>query len=162
MLTGRRLADTFRRVALQRRLKSGRVTSNRQESGVEQNLTDERELVRRMLAGDERAFGAFFDGYFPRVYRFALPRLGGDADASKDVVQATLVKAIRNLASFRGDAALFSWICQICRRPDNRSTCVPIADVPKHVVLLEDTPQMRAVLESIEAPQKTNRAAVRQ
>ncbi|HEY5808595.1 MAG TPA: RNA polymerase sigma factor [Povalibacter sp.] len=118
-----------------------------------QDLTDERELVRRMLAGEERAFSAFFDGYFPRVYRFALPRLGGDADASKEVVQATLVKAIRNLASFRGDAALFSWICQICRhqivdhlRANRRHS--------KHVVLLEDSPEIRAALEAIEAPQE--------
>lgn len=116
-----------------------------------QDLTDERELVRRMLAGEERAFSAFFDGYFPRVYRFALPRLGGDADASKEVVQATLIKAMRNLATFRGDAALFSWICQICRRQivdhlrANRRHA-------QHVVMFEDSPEVRAALESIEAP----------
>jgi RNA polymerase sigma-70 factor (ECF subfamily) len=33
-----------------------------------------------MLTGDERAFRAFFDTYFPRVYRFALPRLGGSIE----------------------------------------------------------------------------------
>lgn len=39
-------------------------------------------LVRRLLAGEEAAFDEFFAGYFPRVYRFALARLGGDADAA--------------------------------------------------------------------------------
>lgn len=104
-----------------------------------------------MLAGEEAAFRIFFETYFPRVYRFALPRLGGDVEAGKEVVQATLTKAMRNLASFRGEAALFSWLCQICRRQ--------IVDYlrankrhSQHVVLLDDSPELRAALESIEAP----------
>jgi RNA polymerase sigma-70 factor, ECF subfamily len=111
----------------------------------------ERELVKAMLAGDERAFSTFFDAYFPRVYRFALPRLGGDADACKEVVQTTLIKAMRKLASWRGEAALFTWVCQICRRE--------IADhvhaAKRHagrVVLIEDSSEMREVFESIAAP----------
>jgi RNA polymerase sigma-70 factor (ECF subfamily) len=68
-----------------------------------------------MRNGDEAAFRLFFETYFPRVYRFALPRLGGDAQAGKEVVQSTLIKAVRSLASFRGEAALFAWLCQICR-----------------------------------------------
>lgn len=104
-----------------------------------------------MLAGEERAFNAFFNDFFPRVYRFAMPRLAGDQDAAKEVVQATLVKAIRSLANYRGDAALFSWVCQICRhqivdhlRVHRRHS--------QHVTLLEDSPDVRAALESIEAP----------
>lgn len=120
---------------------------------MEADLTDEQELVRRMLAGEERAFNTFFDVFFPRVYRFALPRLAGQPEAAREVVQATLVKAMRNLAGYRGDAALFSWICQICRhqivdhlRADRRHS--------KHVVLLEDSPEIRAALEAVEAPQE--------
>jgi RNA polymerase sigma-70 factor, ECF subfamily len=109
------------------------------------------ELIAAMLAGDEAAFRAFFETYFPRVYRFALPRLGNDAEACKEVVQSTLVKAMRALASFRGEAALFSWLCQICRRQ--------IADYLRahkrhhqNVVLIDDTPGLREALESIAAP----------
>jgi RNA polymerase sigma-70 factor (ECF subfamily) len=108
-------------------------------------------LVAAMLAGDEAAFRAFFDAYFPRVYRFALPRLGNDAEACKEVVQSTLVKAMRGLAGFRGEAALFSWLCQICRRQ--------IADYvranqrhSRNVVLIDDRPGLREALESIAAP----------
>jgi RNA polymerase sigma-70 factor (ECF subfamily) len=104
-----------------------------------------------MLAGDESAFQLFFDGYFPRLYRFVLPRLGGDVEACKEVVQATLSKAVRSLASFRGEAALFSWLCQISRRQ--------IVDYlrahkrhSERVVLIDDTPELRAALESVEAP----------
>src|SRR5690348_12923631 len=60
-------------------------------------VTDERVLFRCMLAGDERAFDAFFEAHFPRLYRFALPRLGGDVEAAQEVVQASLGKAMRKL-----------------------------------------------------------------
>lgn len=120
---------------------------------METDLSADAELIRRMLAGDERAFDTFFDNYFPRVYRFALPRLGGDVDAAQEVVQTTLIKAIRNLAHYRADAALFTWICQICRRQ--------IVDYlrahrrhSERVVMIDDSPEMRAVFEAIEAPQE--------
>ena len=45
-------------------------------------------LVRRMLAGHERAFDEFFEGHFPGLYRFALTRLNHDEDAAEEVAQA--------------------------------------------------------------------------
>ena len=36
-------------------------------------------------------------------------------ESARDVVQATLTKAMRKLADYRGEAALFTWLCQICR-----------------------------------------------
>jgi RNA polymerase sigma-70 factor (ECF subfamily) len=118
---------------------------------VDRDLANERELVQLMLAGNERAFSTFFADYFPRVYRFVLPRVGGDAEAAKDVVQATLVKAMRNLGQFRGEAALFSWVCQIGRhqaadylRAQHRYA--------NRVVPIEDSPELAAALESIAAP----------
>lgn len=115
------------------------------------NVTDDRELVQQMLAGEERAFSEFFTTYFPRIFRFALPRLNRDQDTAKDVVQATLVKAMRKLGDYRGDAAMFTWLCQICRRE--------IADHVRSqrrrsdkVVLIEDSAEVRAALGSIEAP----------
>lgn len=114
-------------------------------------MSADADLIRRMLAGDERAFNTFFDNYFPRVYRFALPRLGGDADATQEVVHTTLIKAIRNLSNYRGEAAIFTWICQICRRQ--------IVDYlrahrrqSERVVMIDDSPELRAVFEAIEAP----------
>ena len=119
---------------------------------MDHDLSVERDLVRAMLAGEERAFNSFFTAYFPRVYRFALPRLGGDAEAAKEVVQATLVKAVNNLANFRGEAALFSWICQICRHQivDHGRAHRRHSD---RVVLIDDSPDLRAALEAVAAPE---------
>lgn len=76
---------------------------------------DERELVRRMLAGDERAMEEFADVYFPGVYRFALSRLRGDRELARELVQATVCKALDKLASFRGESPLLGWLCACCR-----------------------------------------------
>ena len=119
---------------------------------VDQALADDKQLIRRLLAGDERAFEAFFNAYFARVYRFALPRLNGDAEAAQEVVLSALTKAMRKLSDFRGDSALFTWICQICRHEvvDH----IRARKRTRHVVLIDDQPELRQAIESIEAPEE--------
>jgi len=75
----------------------------------------DRALVARMNAGDQRAFNEFFHSNAPRLAAFATRRSGWDPANVEDIVQNTLVKAIRNLASYRGEAALFTWLSEICR-----------------------------------------------
>jgi RNA polymerase sigma-70 factor (ECF subfamily) len=112
---------------------------------------EDRRLVKRLLAHDREAFNAFFDGYFPRLYRFARARLGNDPDTTKEIVQVTLTKAIRKLASYRGEAAFFTWLCTICRNEiaDHHER---VGRERQHVVLTEDTPEIRAAVEAIAAP----------
>lgn len=112
---------------------------------------EDRALARRILGGDEAAFRELFDRFFPRLYRFALARLPGDPDAARDIVQQTFCRAIERLDTYRGEAALYTWFCQICRhalidhhRRGNRGA--------GRVVLLEDLPNARAILESLAGP----------
>jgi RNA polymerase sigma-70 factor, ECF subfamily len=112
-------------------------------------VVSDRELAARMLAGEEDAFERFFDDYFPRLYRFALARTGQDAQAAEDIVQSTLIRAISGLRGYRGEAALFTWLCTICRREigafherRGRQGSVP---------LIEDAPEVRAALDSLAA-----------
>jgi RNA polymerase sigma-70 factor, ECF subfamily len=74
------------------------------------------ELARRVLTGDGSASETFFAEYFPRLYRFARIRLGGDQQGAEEVVQTTLIRAVRKLHTYRGEAALFTWLCALCRR----------------------------------------------
>jgi RNA polymerase sigma-70 factor (ECF subfamily) len=67
-----------------------------------------------MLAGEEAAFDRFADEYYPGLYRFAARRLH-DRELTREIVQTTACKAIAKLASYRGDAPLFTWLCAICR-----------------------------------------------
>ena len=68
-----------------------------------------------MLRGDQQAFDEFFNVNFPRLYRFALSRVGDDEDVIKEIVQKTLCRAIAKLHTYRGEAALFTWLCRLCR-----------------------------------------------
>ena len=107
----------------------------------------DRELVERMLSGREEAFTEFFAGHFPRLFRFALARLGHDADSAEEVVQSTLCRAIDRLATYRGEAALFTWLCTLCRHEiaewyRKRNRALPAEGV-------EDWPEIREALESL-------------
>lgn len=110
----------------------------------------DKQVARRILAGDAAAFRTLFDSYFPRLYRFALARLNRDHEAANDVVQQTFCKALEHLHTFRGEAALYTWFCQVCRncivdycRARQREA---VAIVP-----LEDLPNLRSVLEALQA-----------
>jgi len=76
---------------------------------------DEQDLVQRMRRGEQRAFDQFFDAYAARLGAFAARRSALDAAAIEDVVQMTMINAMRGLGTFRGSSSLFTWLCQICR-----------------------------------------------
>jgi len=106
------------------------------------------DLARRLRSGDESAFEAFFAEYFPRVYRFARVRLGGDNDAAEEVAQATVTKALAKVSTYRGEAALFTWLCSFCR---HEIAAWFARNGQRPVSLEEDSTEMRAVLEAITA-----------
>jgi RNA polymerase sigma-70 factor (ECF subfamily) len=78
-------------------------------------VLDEQDLVSRMRRGEQRAFDQFFDAYAARLGSFAARRSALDVAAIEDVVQVTMINAMRSLGSFRGGSTLFTWLCQICR-----------------------------------------------
>src|SRR5688572_16029274 len=75
----------------------------------------DREILRALRAGEQRAFDLFFAQYLPRLYRFVLPRLQHNRDAADEMCQQVLSRAICNLGSYRGEATLFTWLCQMAR-----------------------------------------------
>jgi RNA polymerase sigma-70 factor (ECF subfamily) len=112
---------------------------------------DDKYLVKQMLAGDQRAFDSFFDDNFARLYRFAVTRLPNDPEGSREVVQIVLTKAIRKLHTFRGEAALFTWLCAICRNEISDWLAKQSRD-QQRIVLIEDHPEIQAVVDSFHAP----------
>ena len=71
--------------------------------------------AKNLLSGVEREFTQFFNDYYPRLYRFVLVRCNGDTEFAEDMAQSTLINAMRGMGNYRGDASMFSWLCQICR-----------------------------------------------
>lgn len=108
----------------------------------------DRELLSRVLRGNEQAFDTLVDEYYPRLYRFAFRRLGADPEATQDVVQSTFEKLIPRLGSFRGEAALFSWMCSFCRF-EIAAHWRRVGLRPPEVPLDEDSEAVRAALDSL-------------
>jgi len=70
------------------------------------------DLVARVLAGDPQAERELYDRHVDRVYRLAF-RLAGDADSATDYTQETFIRVFSRLETFRGEAALSTWITSI-------------------------------------------------
>jgi len=70
------------------------------------------ELVRRALARDGEAFRAIMQRHNRRLYRVARSVVHDDSEA-EDVVQEAYVLAFGNLAKFRAEASLATWLTRI-------------------------------------------------
>lgn len=69
-------------------------------------------LARRILAGDDRAFDAFYEANVGRVYAVAL-RMSGDPAKARRLTQDAFVRGWERLGSYRGDSRLSSWLHRI-------------------------------------------------
>ena len=116
---------------------------------------DDKRLVKQLLANDEQAFDRFFGENFARLYRFALTRLPDDPDGTREVVQIALTKAIRKLHTYRGESALFTWLCAITRN-EMSDWLAKQGRYRQHIVLTEDFPEIQAAVDSFQAPQADN------
>jgi len=103
-----------------------------------------------MVRGDEAAFDRFFREYAPRLFRFVLPRVRSDSALAEEICQEVLGRAMQRIASWRGEASLFTWLCQMARNQ--------LADHWRHnarreqfEVLTEDDPRIAAKVASVEA-----------
>jgi RNA polymerase sigma-70 factor (ECF subfamily) len=110
--------------------------------------SNDQELVARLLRGERAAFDSFFNEYYPKLYRFALRRLPRDASAAEDVAQATVCRALESLHGYRGEAALMTWLCTLCRRELSARWRANKAWA-EGPALAEDDPEVRAALESL-------------
>ncbi|HVM50399.1 MAG TPA: RNA polymerase sigma factor [Candidatus Acidoferrum sp.] len=68
-----------------------------------------------MAKGDEEAYRAFYDAYFQRLWRYLLVVTGGDEEASREALQATLVRVVRHIKPFPNEGAFWSWLTVLAR-----------------------------------------------
>ena len=73
---------------------------------------DDRELIRRHLRGDNDAFGELFRRHRDRMWAVAV-RTTGDRELAADCVQEAFLAAYRRADSYRGDAAVTTWLHRI-------------------------------------------------
>ena len=111
-------------------------------------VVKDRSLAAKVAAGDQHAFDAFFKEYFPRLFRFTLTRVDNNEELAEEIVQRTMCIVVRKMSTYRGEALLFTWLCQICRNETNavfRQRKLELReDIP-----IEDHPAVQAALESV-------------
>lgn len=74
---------------------------------------DER-LLTAAQAGDPRALEELLERYQPLLMRFGL-RMCGSREDAEDIVQDSMLAAVRTLPEFRGDASVSTWLYTIAR-----------------------------------------------
>jgi RNA polymerase sigma-70 factor (ECF subfamily) len=79
------------------------------ETGPE---SSDRDLLDAHLAGDPDAFGVLFTRHRDRLWAVALRTTGNPEDAA-DALQDAMISAFRRAGSFRGDAAVTTWLHRI-------------------------------------------------
>jgi RNA polymerase sigma-70 factor (ECF subfamily) len=105
-------------------------------------------LANKISSHSESDFNHFFELYFPRLYRFTIVRIDGDEELTKEIVQETLISAIKNIKQYRGEAALFSWLCQINRNHINQY--FRKNKLLKITSNITDSPNIREVFDNIQ------------
>lgn len=72
----------------------------------------EQALLDRLQSGDEEALAELSEAYSTKIFKLAFRYLRNKEDA-EEITQDVLFKVYRNIGTFRGDAALSSWIYRI-------------------------------------------------
>lgn len=118
----------------------------------------DRQLVDRVLAGDQAAFSEIYDNYFPRVYAFTLKRVGDPAEA-EDLTQETFVQLYRSLPSFEGRSSLLTWTFGIAHNVCSRffRHCSRWMVGPKDARELDDKPVESTIERKVDAARVLDR-----
>jgi RNA polymerase sigma-70 factor (ECF subfamily) len=100
------------------------------EQAARSSLSDA-DLLTRHISGDPHAFSEIVKRHRDRMWAVALRTLG-DADEAADAVQDAFVSAYRKAESFRGEAAVTTWLHRIvvnaCLDRMRRKAVRPVAD----------------------------------
>ena len=83
------------------------IPSNRMNAGRE-----DREMAARCRKGDVAAFEELYKRYSARLYNVAYRMTGSAADA-EDLLQEVFLQVYRRFDSYRGEAALSTWLYRI-------------------------------------------------
>ena len=114
------------------------------------------ELVARCRAGDSDAFEMLYREHSPRLYALAR-RMTGSPQESEDLLQDIFLQVHRKLDSYRGDAALGTWLYRLAirqcldflrsRQGRMRSASRPLEEEGSYMPATHETPGARIDIE---------------
>lgn len=156
------------------------VSSSGDSPRAAENAVDH-ELVRRVQAGDKRAFDLLVRKYQHKLVS-VISRYINDWSECQDVAQESFIRAYRALGNFRGDAQFYTWLYKIAvntaknhlvskgRRPPtddidasdavqyDGGTWLRDTDTPEHELARQEIE--RTVAETVEALPEELRVAI--
>lgn len=104
------------------------------------------ELVSQIKAGNSAAFASLIEEYQKKVYSVAYGIVRNPEDAM-DIAQETFIRVWDRIGTWRGDAALSTWICRVAS-----NLALDFLRKNKRVVPVEDIEYGRDVVQpSVEA-----------
>lgn len=75
-------------------------------------MIDEKQLIKSILRGDEKALLFFYRHFAPRIGTIIRNKIANESDA-EEVLQDTLLATIESLRDFSFKSSLFTFICSI-------------------------------------------------
>lgn len=104
--------------------------------------TDEHRLVERCCAGDERAWDALFERYFPLICHVGRQSWGWSMEDAEDVAQGAFVKLVHALPQYRG-GSLKSFVLKVAKRHS-------LDEVDKRTAKMRRAERMTEALDELE------------
>lgn len=128
-----------------------------------QDLVTDAQLLQRHAAGDGDAFGELYGRHRDRMWRVAVG-VCGDHELAADGVQEGFIAAFRRAGSYRGDAAVTTWLHRIVvnacidvlrrRRPTVELTRAEAASAPSEVDRVDTRLAVHAALRQLPLEQR--------
>jgi RNA polymerase sigma-70 factor, ECF subfamily len=76
---------------------------------------DVAEVTSRMVKGDEMAYRLFCDEYFERLRRYLLVVTSGNEEATREALQAALVRVVKHIRRFSTEREFWGWLSVVAR-----------------------------------------------
>lgn len=116
---------------------------------VQETVGGEETLIRKAQGGDEEAFNTLYGSYYPRVYRFMLPRVDNETDA-EDVASEAILKVFNDLPNYESKGLPFvAWVFRIARNTiisrHRRLGGVETTEIPFNLADKKQTPEEEVV-----------------
>ena len=107
---------------------------------------DERQITRRIAAGDREALGELYARYQRALFNYLL-QLTPDYGLAEEILQDTLVAVWKSAHRFEGRSSLQTWLIGIARRQAHntlRQRKLPVADESEMKGLIATEPEPEA------------------
>jgi RNA polymerase sigma-70 factor (ECF subfamily) len=108
-------------------------------------------FLERLLQREQKAWAEFFETHRDRIYSLCL-RMLHNREEAEDISQEVFERAVKSIASFRGEASLKTWLYQIA----HNACLTHIAAAKKSGQSMSDGRWMTALASAAPSPEQSS------